>query len=717
MGQSEGNPPPSNPGPGLASQTYPSVYESGRSDLISEFYTPCLSNSEEYCRAVGYFSSSLLPLISKGLERFVSNNGKMRLVLSPSLTADDVEAIEKGYRERGEIDRQVGDALIRNLEQLIDYPGLEAAVKNLAWLVSHRTIDVKVAVPMRDGEVLRGIYHEKLGYFRDLAGLVVSFQGSQNETEFAVWANFESLWVCTSWESSPPPRQLTDILRMFEARWNNATPGLQVIDFPQAPREWLHSMERGELVFPELPARFKQGKPTLRPYQAQALSAWVSSGRRGILAMATGTGKTLVALDAIQQEVRAGRSVLVAVPTRLLLSQWDIEARKRLEGTPILRISGGGDWKQPGVIEKCLSGNQPTVLLGVTNTLVKDTFFSRARASLAKKPFTLIVDEVHHVGSEVRARLLALPCDHRLGLSATPERQYDEAGSSALQQYFVGVVYRFDIGDAIQAGVLARYQYFPEEVMLTGDEGRAYERLAKRIAGLANHLAKLLGLENGPNILQVLQVAWKRYPEEAASLNTLLQQRADITKKAEGKIPMALAAFGSHPTMRRALVYCDDHDQLEKIEAGLNASGVSTVRYVGEMDELERYRTLKAIEGGTARAVLSMKCLDEGVDVPVCDGAIILASSKTWREFIQRRGRVLRLHPEKNFSTIVDAVVVPPGGRFTGSRGLVEAELNRASIFMRDAANRAIAESVARRIALKYGVNFDEMNASSRPPV
>ncbi len=697
-------------GGSLSRYRFQSVYETGRTDLVTDFYTPCLSEANEYCRAVGFFSSSLLPLISEGLERFVQRRGRMRLVVSPALSAEDAGAIEKGYRDRSNLVEPLGNALLRNLEELHRSGELRAAVANLAWLVANGIIDVKVAVPIRDGEVVRGMYHEKLGYFRDAAAQVVAFQGSQNETQFAVWANFESLWVYTSWESDPPPPHLGDIERMFEDRWRDATPGLLVVDFPQAPRKWLEEHAPVALELSKTSPPGALGRRPLRPYQKEALDEWIRHGRRGILAMATGTGKTLVALAAIEQEICEGRSVVVAVPTRALRAQWDREVRASLDGIGIVSLAGDQEMFQPGVIETCLAGPKPIVLIGVMDSLTKERFLERAQRCLARRQFSLVVDEVHRIGSDARSRIMELRCEHRLGLSATPDRPWDEEGNEAIRSYFGEVVFRFDIGDAIQRGVLSPYRYYPEEVPLGPREQKEVEQLAQRITIAMARLAKQLDMPMSAGVMRILTTAYKLGLPDAPGLTAALQQRADVTKKAEAKVALAEGVFHKHPKLRRVLVYCDDNEQLVAVNERLLAAGISTVQYVGEMDEAQRTSAIRAIEGGTARAVLSMRCLDEGVDLPSCDGALILASSKTWREFVQRRGRVLRRHPEKAVATIIDPIVVPPPGRSGDAmKAMVSSELSRSCVFIRDASNRGTAEATARRIASSHGIDFAEV--------
>jgi superfamily II DNA or RNA helicase len=711
---------PSHTGSGLPSHSFLSVYESGRSDLLKDFYRPALGEAEEYCRAVGYFSSSLLPLLSNALVGFVGRKGRMRLIISPSLTREDADAIERGYRERSEVEGPIGTALQRDLEQLASTEGYAGAILNLAWLVKHGVIEVKVAVPFHQGAVSRGIYHEKLGYFRDSHGNVLAFQGSPNESLQAVWSNFESIWVSCSWKEGGGAPHLGPILRMFDERWTNQTPGLIVKTFPEAQKAWLIVRAPDQLTFPPPRAQSQAQSRPLRDYQLSAIKEWMTAGSRGILEMATGSGKTLVALRIIQSELREGRSVLVAVPTRALLDQWGKEARRDMPGTPIISISGKGDWLQPGFVDESLAGDVPALVLGVTNTLVSDRFLARATHASRRRTFSLVVDEVHHVGARTRSKLLGLNAFHRLGLSATPEREYDDAGTAAILEYFGRVVYRFDLGQAIHAGVITPYEYLPDELPLTDAEGREYRRLAALIAGLARKLARRLRLPEDTGIFALIQAAARAgLRSDAIGLTAMLQQRADVTKKARGKVAFATKSLVEHPELRRVLVYCDDGEQLTQVDESLEAGGVNTVRYVGQMDDSERTLTVRAIEGGTARAVLSMKCLDEGVDFPSCDGALILASSKTWREFVQRRGRVLRRHEGKRLATIIDPIVVPSeAGEFgEAERAMITSELRRAWVFVQDSANRGVGESKLRRIGLKYGLSLADLASDDRTSI
>jgi superfamily II DNA or RNA helicase len=567
-------------------------------------------------------------------------------------------------------------------------------------------------VPFWEGRVLGGVYHEKLGFFRDRNGRVVAFTGSNNESEHSVWANFESLWVYTTWGEEAYRRDALDIVEMFERRWRDEQRGLLVVDFPSAPREWLEGRAPRELgtspVTPHLVGRGPMPPPW--EHQERAIRKWVAAGRRGILQMATGTGKTYAALLAVQADLEQGRPVIIAVPKRGLQDQWIGEIRKHYPDARVFPVPGDGTWKQPGVLGAWLQDGAPTFVVGVTNTLASDAFMSRLGKLSPKPNATVVVDEVHHIGSPQRSRFLEFEADRRLGLGATPWREFDPEGNERIKAFFGDVVYTFPLGDAIREGRLTPYDYHLVPLELEVEEVDRYLDLSRKIAGMVQSLAEDIGAAATlplPTLMASAHAAG--FDDRVALLQRILFARADVSKDALGKPRFAREQLLAHPDLTRVLVYCDDLDQLQRVGEELAEADVIFVRYEGNMGPEERRATLNALRTGTARAALSMHCLDEGIDIPSCDGAIILASSKTERQFIQRRGRVLRRHAGKTHSVIIDPIVVPPE-RHAGAPGvvaLVEAELARASVFVRDAENRFVAEAQARRIARTYGAQFD----------
>jgi superfamily II DNA or RNA helicase len=309
-------------------------------------------------------------------------------------------------------------------------------------------------------------------------------------------------------------------------------------------------------------------------------------------------------------------------------------------------------------------------------------------------PHLLIVaDEVHRAGSREYRKVLGLHSGPRLGLSATPHRAGDPVGTNALLTYFGDILQPpFTIADAIGAGVLTRYMYHPHMVLLTGAEQAAWSALSDR----ANQIYARMQRARGD--LTRLE----------ARLRQLLFERARILKRASGKVRLAVETVQStYQLGDRWIVYCEAIDQLNDVLNGLRAANLPALEYHSSMAG-DRTQTLRHFEtnGGV---VVSIRCLDEGVDIPNVTHALILASSKNPREFVQRRGRVLRRAPEKSMAVVHDAVVVPVKERQDAPPlQILEGELARAIEFGTWADNPSAITDL-KLMALDAGIEYERL--------
>ena len=628
-------------------------YRSDQSHIADEFYVPCLTACDGYDRASGYFTSSVLPILAQGLEQFIEHAGRMRMVCSPMLEEKDAEAIRTGYLAREEV---VARALIREIESGGVRYGEPAAV--VAWMVAEGVLDIRVAVP-RDGE---GIYHEKFGIFSQQGEDVVAFIGSPNETVGGVLANFEQIAVFSVMHGGREASRVGDLRSNFEALWGNQTERLEVIAFPEAAKRALLRYRPERRPGPRVPPRDLE--IALFPHQRAAIVAWGESGHRGILEMATGTGKTLTALAATRPAAREGRVVVVLVPGLDLLEQWMAVLRRMIPRAAILGCSGRIDWpaQLSGFLARWrilharphLSREYDTHYVVAT----MDTAASERFQTLLRRvgdSMVLIVDEVHRAGAPVRRCALELPGTWRLGLSATPERPFDSQGEEAIRDGVGPVCFTYGIEDAIRDGYLCQYDYDPRIVSLTEVERQEYNDLSQRIERQFSILAAQHPQAAG-SLMHLLEVA---NPREAWALQTLLFQRADVLKTASGKLNL-VRELALNADVANCLVYCNDEEQVSDVVAVLRECSRSygvftTARLAGS----ERSAVLRDFALGQFDFLVSIRCLDEGIDIPGAAHAVILASSKTEREFIQRRGRVLRLAVGKARAMIHDPVVVP----------------------------------------------------------
>ena len=600
-------------------------YRSDQTNTVTDFYVPCLNVSREYWRAVGYFTSHGLALAARGLSSFLQNEGKMRLVASPMLTEEDILAIQQGYSAREDV---VEKAIIRELDgdftEIIDH-----RLKCLAWLIAEKRLDIKIASPSEFNLNNYGaIYHEKMGVFIDSDGNTVAFTGSQNETAGGLVVNFESIDVYWSW--SDPDRRVQRKIDNFKRLWNNLTPKLNVLDFPVAAKQRLLEYKptsppsiEPEILTVDLSAK-ESGKsysyrlkvidlpPTLklRDYQQEAIEAWFLNGCRGFLEMATGSGKTITALSALVRLIKEKKRlfVLIACPFQHLVEQWNKEA-SQFGIRPILAYQSQRTWVDR-FREALIDFNFENLKVVCTIT-THDTFISDVMQRMLgdlQGEAVLIADEAHHLGATKSRQNLPNAFNHRLGLSATPNRWFDPEGTAALKAYFGETVYDFPLSRAIEAGYLCTYSYHPQLVELTEDELDRYEVLTAKIA-------KLYARKNGDEVTEKL-------------LEALLRQRTDLLNRAENKLPMLkqLLARQSEP-LHHALFYCAPGQIDEVISMLGHELGLHVHRFTAEESTEDRKSLLDRIASGNLQGLVAMKCLDEGVDVPGIQSAYILASS------------------------------------------------------------------------------------------
>lgn len=387
----------------------------------------------------------------------------------------------------------------------------------------------------------------------------------------------------------------------------------------------------------------------LRKYQHQAVANWLENKGRGTLKMATGSGKTIIALAiALELYEQIGlQAILIVCPTQHLVSQWSRECQ-RFNLKPITAMTRVDNWQ--GELSNQLYNLQNSTqsfltIITTNSTLISNSFQSQLKYFPAK---TLIVgDEAHNLGSNQSESCLPRNIGLRLALSATPERQYDELGTEALLNYFGTILQpEFTLGDAIKQGALARYLYYPVFVELTTSEALEYAKLTQRIGWSLNKNPSFQGND---------------------TLTSLLNRRSRLIATAENKLTCLKELMTSRLNTSHTIFYCGDghlEDDTRQIDAVTHLLGkelgyrVNTYTTDTSLEERERLR--RQFESGELQGLIAIRCLDEGVDIPTIKTAIILASSSNPRQFIQRRGRILRPHPSKQQATLFDTIVIPP---------------------------------------------------------
>ena len=668
-------------------------YRSDRDDVVKDFFLPAFSVASSYRRAVGYFTSTSLALYARGLTTFAARGGSMQLIASPHLDEDDIIEIERGYDVRAVVER----ATLRELqdeqaEVLLDGLGL------LGRLIADGRLDIKLAFVDQDDRI--GVYHEKMGIFRDQHGDLVGFTGSSNETYGGLMANFESVEVYRGWLSGEGSRALR-LESDFQALWSNQTPNLSVERFPEVARERLIKLgtER-QLSLPAsdealTPSRIEVVEPSrlrvpdsleIRDYQRDAVMAWLSQQGRGILKMATGTGKTKTALiGAAKLSDRLRRNeqsivLLVVAPLTHLVDQWIAEI-EQFGVRPVAIYESSEKWLP--VVEDQLAalrlGQRPLVAMVATNTSFSGQRFQSILSRISQ-PILLIADEVHNLGSQSNLGLLPQNATYRLGLSATPERWLDDEGTDSLTSYFGPVCFELGLGEAIELGALTRYLYLPRLIELNDGETGLYVDLSAQIA-------KRIAAGDDPSDA-----------DSDSPLGFLLRQRAGVLGHAEGKLAALRSDLKERCDQWFQLIYCaegsrpsepGDPPGPKQVAEVMNLVGnelhLSGHTYISETRRSARKHLLNRFSSGhDLRVLVAMRCLDEGVDIPDARVGYLLASSSNPRQFIQRRGRLLRRAPGKERAEIIDYLAVPQEGaplNFTVERALLIRELQRANEF------------------------------------
>lgn len=432
----------------------------------------------------------------------------------------------------------------------------------------------------------------------------------------------------------------------------------------------------------------------LRKYQHQAIANWLENKGRGTLKMATGSGKTIIALAiALELYQQIGLQVLLIIcPYRHLVSQWARECKK-FNLNPIIAMTRVDNWQQElsNQLYNLRTTPQSFLTLITTNsTLISEGFQSQLKYFPDK---TLIVgDEAHNLGSSRLESSLPRNIGLRLALSATPERQYDELGTTALLNYFGDIIQpEFTLSDAIKQGALVHYLYYPVFVELTDTEAANYANLTKRIGW---------SLHKNPSF------------QNNDSLTSLLTKRSRLIATAANKLTCLKKLMISRLHTSHTLFYCGDGhlaNEIRQIDAVTHILGkelgyrVNT--YTTDTSLAERERLRRQFELGELQGLVAIRCLDEGIDIPAIKTAIILASSSNPRQFIQRRGRILRPHPRKSHATLFDMIVIPPNlerETWEVERNLLRKELLRFLTFAELADNAREATQQLLKLQEQY---------------
>lgn len=639
-----------------------SEYRTLSCDMANDFYIPMLGEAILYKRAVGFFSSSALAAISAGIYELYENGGKIQLIASPRLSSEDIEAINDGYQQREEI---IKGALKRELEDCTDFCQ-QNRLNLLATLIAKGILDIRIAVTI--GKKGIGMYHEKMGLIEDIEGNIVAFSGSMNETDTAIHDNYEAIDVFCSWISTDNKR-VERKNQAFLKMWDGLDENICVMKFPEIEKEFIEKYQMGDIDAKSL----KEGwaayhvKPTfglvkpewlnLYDYQQEAIKNWQANDYCGIFDMATGTGKTLTALGAVAELCKNVKrlAVIIVCPYQHLVEQW-VEDIRAFGANPIIGYSGSSYTNYKKELKNRIFNFNYKITDFFCLITTNASFMSKAINEEIRKlsqDTILVVDEAHNFGAKNLQNTLQQDFTYRLALSATLERQGDEDGTNILRNFFGNKCIEYGLERAIAEKKLTPYYYYPVIVYLTDAELDKYQLYTSKI------------------IQNIVKRKDKTIVTNLAK--EFMLKRARLVAGASEKIEKLREMANDFKNEKNMLIYCgatnvqgydncsdDDIRQIDYISRMLNFDfGMRTAQFTSREDSKERKRRLEEFQNGEIQALIAIKCLDEGVNVPAIKTAYILASTTNPKEYIQRRGRVLRLYPGKEAAYIYDFITLP----------------------------------------------------------
>ena len=705
-------------------------YRSLLDNVIKDFYVPVLKQATMYKRAVGFFSSSALLELSAGICGLVENGGKIQLIASPKLSAEDIEAINDGIKRRDDV---IEEALLRELREP-QGRFEEARLNLLSNLIAAGRLDIKIAFLESDNAV--GMFHEKLGLMYDSDNHIIAFSGSMNESANAFTTNYEAIDVFTSW--SKDEDRVFSKQSAFNAMWNDYEPSIRVLDFPKINAAIIEKYKITDTIETFSEEEFLMKKPShedkkemsigpavpefvhMRPYQMDAINEWASRDYRGIFDMATGTGKTYTALAAISrlyQDKKKNLAVIIICPYQHLVEQWkeDIVA---FGMKPIVCYSASSqrNWRDrlKTAVTSFNLGGQKHFCMVTTNATFSLDYVQTEILRLSGNVI-LVVDEAHNFGAENLSKALLPHIPYRLALSATIDRHGDPEGTQKLYDYFGEKCIEYTLKDAIDNDMLTPYYYHPVPVSLNEAELADYLDLSAKIRKNV-HADK-----NG-------KVQLSEYAK------MLLIKRARIVAGAAEKISILHDLMKDYQNDNQILVYCgattmhdvdyqegktqiDEARQIDIVSSMLgNDLDMRVTKFTSEesADERERIKADFA-EGTHLQALVAIRCLDEGVNIPSIRTAFILASSTNPKEYVQRRGRVLRKFPGKSHATIFDFITLPlpldsvdqyDAEVIESVKSLAKREIIRMKDFASIAENPFDSDSLISEIQSRYDIEF-----------
>lgn len=606
----------------------------GEEGIANALINPSLKYAKIYKRSVGFFSSSSLLVIIEGIVSLIRNNGRIQLIASPHLSSSDIETIKTGYDIRSKLiedifSKEFNDA-ISELE--------DDELKMLLELVSKNYMDIKIAITKN-----AGMYHDKLGIIEDYEGNAIAFYGSANASYSGYCENYEKVRVARSWINGED-ESVEDEKDEFERLWNNANPFIDVYDYTECARQQLLKSVSERDYIKKSGCGIK-----LRDYQEEAIQSWLDNNYHGFYVMATGTGKTWTAIYSAIELLKKKKAMLViCAPYKHLVKQWAEDVEKVFPEAKIILVSSeNASWEiqlNQAIIKQKYDNNTQIIVISTITSFYLKRFITTVSKSSQEK--MLIVDEAHRFTkySDSIKRIF----NYMLGLSATPFSGKSATKGKALMEFFGGQVFNLPIEVALERGFLVPYNYIPIYVHSNANEEDRFSAYSKKIAScfVNNKLInKDLLVKSLRGRLRVISMA----EEKQNCINEIIEPLKGVD---------------------HFVVYCGDGKlfdentgeelrHIQSVKKVLSDEGFRVSQFTAKENMADRMQLVESFNKGDISALAAIRCLDEGINIPSIKSALILSSNDDYREFVQRRGRILRTYKDKKYANIYDVIVLP----------------------------------------------------------
>lgn len=652
----------------------------GDNNIADALIRPALKQAVSYKRSVGFFSSTALDVLSDGVIELVRNGGTIKLITSPKLSAEDVEAIRYGYEKRDTI---IHDIAINEIETAVnDFD--DNRLQMLADLIQNKKLDIRVVLTKEIG-----MYHDKLGIFQDREGNKFVFFGSPNASATAYKYNYERVRTARSWAEGEATT-VKEEEDEFDSIWDNTNKYIDTFNFQESISKKIIEINN------ERKATGKKSVIKLRKYQEAAIAAWKEKGYKGFYVMATGTGKTWTAIFSAKELLKEhSAAIVICAPYRHLVSQWAEDVSKIFPKAQLIMVySDNPKWEEEltnAIVRQKMFPETQIVVISTISSFNGLKF--KKIISQNKQEKLLIVDEAHRFVN--RPQSILEDYNYLLGLSATPMSGKDAEQGSELVNFFGGMAYSLPIEEALEKEFLVKYNYYPLFVSATDDEERKFRQYSSKIAGCFSN-GKLIDKDG---LIQ--------YTKARLRVISMAQEK-------ETRIDEILSNVKARDHF---IVYCGDgklynenrHEEsrhIQFIKDTLDKHGYKPSQFTASENNARRMEMVEQFSNGEISALAAIRCLDEGINIPSITTALILSSNDNYREFVQRRGRILRKDGDKEFASIFDVLVLPS----RETKQMAAIELRRYYEYARLASNKDGLMEKFEELLNSYDLLEEEVN-------